>query len=1350
MTNKDNVPRSSVDDLDRRVLRFLNPVGEGAGQVEGALELAHDLVEAGRCEEALDVTSMALEKCPNDGQLLIIAARAWLGRGDLIWAQLLLIDAVQALPKSPEPLRWLAELLLKRGMPERASRVARMAIGFDADDPQLVPLLERAERLTDVVREAGGEDSDGPAEDGDGRWTVNPPVADGVVAGAADDMVAGAADDMADDMADDDDLRVDRLIEHAEAQLGAGDPEADDPLHAAFDAVVTAPLPAADRDASGDERPELTREATKPFGPGMGGEVELVSQARVIGTVALRKIEVPAGSKGDTLVPAAPAPLAAMPEAAVAPPAAPEGAAPPPVSGAFHRGATPVAIPFPLEAVDVGVSAAQAGGDSQAADVRNSQVGGDHGLEAEDALDSRDGDADDPAPRESPRGLPSLRLSRPFADEESTRHAPAPEAEPDHPSTVELPAEPTRLWDPQRGARLLSGLLDGARRRVPDDQDDGSQRAVPGSGPQAIADAEGQGGETIADAGGSGDDQPGDQDGGWPQHDTWPGVGELARRRLPEGSVVDGASAARESSAPFIPARAKEQPVSGGAFEEPTVELPRIWPPDPSVARKRERSTISYDAAESSSTTPVVAAPPIVDGAMPSIIVADALLEEAGEQDVLAIENELDALVDTAIDDRRPEPPEATVPRPVARVSPAPPRPIVHRGDPSVRSIYAVPPPDELSPRVVDDGPPSLRPGAVTAVRTPAPPSGGRVFAPDFWARGTAWDADLIEDEETTDVQTEPTRPVDTSGSESAASKPKRTGNRRWRRVAARLTFAASLAALFAVGYLGFRSWARWNVGGADAVAGLADGVAGSDVPVESVARAEVEPDGASPPPPAAAAQPAAAPVATAVPSAAEPAAAVMGADAVAITDLVSVIGSFLAQAPGATERLRAAVASAEASQEADLARVMLLCSDGDRGAPGRLVAMASADDFPAVLLAQVSAAALRFADAKTLRQIEGLLTTRVWSGDPASEALSVLRLRVKARTGEVAVALVDARASAAADPEDSGKAAALAEVALSAGDPASALAALESLPAAESAGADALLLRGRAHALSGSLSAATADLTRAVAVSPLRADARLALARHWASLGRIDDAEPLWEALADERELWRGERISILARVDRAEALIARGDLAAAEPILAALEREAGGSPAFRRAAARSALARGHGRQALLRIAQSGADDDADIDSVVVYGDALYATGAVDPAHEQYRRALARDPGHPAALMGRAEVYLRAALIDQAERYCEKATEAAALRPGSTATTARLRFIEARVLLERGRRAEAERAVRDAIEGGLDGPDVYFALGESLAGRDAVGAREAYERYLAADPDGRYAERVRRALNPR
>lgn len=141
--------------LDTRLLRHRTRRGS-----EPAGALAADLIQAGRARDALEVTRSALEAHPNDGELLLLDGRARLAAGDLLGAQAALLKAAKALPQQKHPFRWLGEVLMKRGDPERAVKVLDRALAIDPSDRAVAELRARAVRLVNVV---SGVDEPSPA-----------------------------------------------------------------------------------------------------------------------------------------------------------------------------------------------------------------------------------------------------------------------------------------------------------------------------------------------------------------------------------------------------------------------------------------------------------------------------------------------------------------------------------------------------------------------------------------------------------------------------------------------------------------------------------------------------------------------------------------------------------------------------------------------------------------------------------------------------------------------------------------------------------------------------------------------------------------------------------------------------------------------------------------------------------------------------------------------------------------------------------------------------------------------------------------------------------------------------------
>ncbi len=146
----------SGENLDARVLRFRNDPGS-----EAAGSLAIALLDAERAREALEVAGVHLRAHPQDAGMLVVAGRAWMARGDLLRAQKTLLQAARAGGNSPEPYRWLGEVLLRRGDPERAEKVLLRAKKLGAGGAEIDRLHERARRLAKI---AGGTD-DAPTQE---------------------------------------------------------------------------------------------------------------------------------------------------------------------------------------------------------------------------------------------------------------------------------------------------------------------------------------------------------------------------------------------------------------------------------------------------------------------------------------------------------------------------------------------------------------------------------------------------------------------------------------------------------------------------------------------------------------------------------------------------------------------------------------------------------------------------------------------------------------------------------------------------------------------------------------------------------------------------------------------------------------------------------------------------------------------------------------------------------------------------------------------------------------------------------------------------------------------------------
>lgn len=152
----------------------------------------------------------------------------------------------------------------------------------------------------------------------------------------------------------------------------------------------------------------------------------------------------------------------------------------------------------------------------------------------------------------------------------------------------------------------------------------------------------------------------------------------------------------------------------------------------------------------------------------------------------------------------------------------------------------------------------------------------------------------------------------------------------------------------------------------------------------------------------------------------------------------------------------------------------------------------------------------------------------------------------------------------------------------------------------------------------------------------------------------------------------------------------------------------------------------------------------------LAVIGDVLHAVGEVNVAAGAYELALAQAPNSLPALVGRAEIHLRAERSDDAIALLERARAQA---DGASAyLRARLLTALGHAFMQRDREGDRELSA-DALRQALSLPnppvEAHFWLGESQAARRTPEATAAYTRYLELLPKGRYAARAKRALGP-
>lgn len=111
--------------------------------------LALDLLSRERLDDALDVVMTALETSPRDPELVLVAGRVHLARGETERARDRFIAAARLEKTWAEPFAWLARLLSGEGRRDKAAEVAERAVllGSDDDDIRILDQPRRAQRL---------------------------------------------------------------------------------------------------------------------------------------------------------------------------------------------------------------------------------------------------------------------------------------------------------------------------------------------------------------------------------------------------------------------------------------------------------------------------------------------------------------------------------------------------------------------------------------------------------------------------------------------------------------------------------------------------------------------------------------------------------------------------------------------------------------------------------------------------------------------------------------------------------------------------------------------------------------------------------------------------------------------------------------------------------------------------------------------------------------------------------------------------------------------------------------------------------------------------------------------------
>ena len=246
-----------------------------------------------------------------------------------------------------------------------------------------------------------------------------------------------------------------------------------------------------------------------------------------------------------------------------------------------------------------------------------------------------------------------------------------------------------------------------------------------------------------------------------------------------------------------------------------------------------------------------------------------------------------------------------------------------------------------------------------------------------------------------------------------------------------------------------------------------------------------------------------------------------------------------------------------------------------------------------------------------------------------------------------------------------------------------------------------------------------------------------------------VDDEGPVVEVRPATEEADSPQEISqsLLA------VMLEQRDLAAAEARLSALKPTQRRRPEVRLAEARLRLQQGREDRALA-ILEPMRRRHPSADLFALLGEALYAKGHVNGSAGQYESALALDGEHVGALLGRAEVHLRAGNPRAALPLLQLAAQRLAQFTLPEAALYRVRRLSllGHAYLQRAEVDDRERALAalaQAVNMPFAPAEAYFWLGESLSGRRSTEAAQAYRTYLDMAPGGRYVERALRALGP-
>jgi tetratricopeptide (TPR) repeat protein len=390
--------------------------------------------------------------------------------------------------------------------------------------------------------------------------------------------------------------------------------------------------------------------------------------------------------------------------------------------------------------------------------------------------------------------------------------------------------------------------------------------------------------------------------------------------------------------------------------------------------------------------------------------------------------------------------------------------------------------------------------------------------------------------------------------------------------------------------------------------------------------------------------------------------------------------------------------------------------------------------------------AALQSGQDAALRSVFAALTEAQSKNPRLGVRVGTLQVRLEAKLAPTPALLERAKRLSHQAPGDPEALLALAEAALAVHDAETASTALTQRFVVAPDDAAAYYLLGRARRLAVDAAGAEAAFRKALALCPGQLDSLVGLAGLLLDIGKYADADALYQQLAA-----RG--VSLLqGRLGRVEALLGLGRIDDAQVQVDAVPESGRSSLGYRTLAARVALANKKVGQALSLLRPLVDVPNKSVMVLSLYGDALFAAEEIDAAAGAYDSALALDAELPEALIGRADVFLRAERPKDALETLQNAQKTWGTRLRPPDLRARMLGVLGHAYIMRSRHGDMETARTELREGAqLAGApaEVFFWLGESLGGKITPDAQAAYQRYLRLDPSGKYADRARRALGP-